>query len=799
MEEPVYPGNFEEKIGFDQIREMLAGECLSDTGRNMINEITFSTSKEEIHREMQLVSEFMDILNEGLPFPSQDYLDLIPVLQRILTPGTSLLSEELHDLRISLWTISGILQFLGKADRDQFTYMRELSAAVDFPVAILPGIDKILDDKAQVRDSASQELARIRKEIRSKAAASDKVMRSILSSAKKNGWVSQETEPTLRDGRLVLPVLATHKRRIRGLIHDESATGQTIFLEPDECFELNNEVRNLELAEKREIKRILHAFTEVLRPDIPELIAAHHFIGIIDSIRARARFCIRIEGHVPQLDDKSTIQWQNARHPLLFLSHHAKGMKVVPLDIRLDNEQRILVISGPNAGGKSVCLKTVGLLQYMVQCGLPVPMDDTSTAGIFRHLFLEIGDEQSLENDLSTYSSHLMHIKHFIENSDPQTLFLIDEFGSGTDPSLGGAIAEASLEKLNKKKAFGVVTTHYSNLKTLAGNLPGIMNGAMLFDTHAMKPLYQLSAGNPGSSFTYEIARQIGFPEDVVDKALQITGKSHLDFEKQLQELETEKRDLDRKKEEFTVADDFLDELISRYEKMKEELESSRKKILDEARDKASQLLEESNRMIERTIKEIKESAAEKERTKKARKELEKKKLEITKTDKASKAEAPGKAVPELKKGDWVRLISQDRVGKILLVKGKEATVDFNGIRFSVKSNQLERTDAPKGLREKGRKPSSSYTSELQEKSAHFKLTLDVRGMTAEEAMQRVIKYLDDAYLLRIREVNILHGKGDGILRKVIRGMLSKAEEVESYNDEHIERGGSGITRVILK
>jgi DNA mismatch repair protein MutS2 len=799
MEVTIYPENFEEKIGFEQVREMLADLCLSATGRDVIQHISFSTSRDLIKQEMRRIAEFMNILNEGLSFPAQDYLDLIPTLHRIQTPGSSLLTDELQDLRVSLSTISGALEFLHRSDPDQFFALKELSSEIKIPKSIPPGIDKILDEKAQIRNNASSELAGIRKEIKAKAAASDKVMRSLLSLARKNGWVAKETEPTLRDGRLVLPVLAPHKRRIRGLIHDESATGHTIYMEPDECFELNNEVRNLELAEKREIKRILTEFTDTLRPDIPELIAAHHFIGVIDSIRARARFGLRIGSQVPELVDHPYIQWNNALHPLLFLSHKAKGKEVVPQNVQLDGSQRILVISGPNAGGKSVCLKTIGLLQYMVQCGLPVPMDNGSKAGIFQQVFLEIGDEQSLENDLSTYSSHLLHIRHFIENCSTSTLFLIDEFGSGTDPSLGGAIAEAALERLNEKKAYGVITTHYSNLKILAGNAEGIVNGAMMFDTHAMKPLYRLEIGNPGSSFTYEIASKIGFPREVIKNALEKTGKTHLDFEKQLQALDTEKRELDRKKEEFTVADDFLDELIGRYEKMKEELDTSRKQILDEAREKASQLLEESNRLIERTIKEIKESAAEKERTKKVRRELEKKKVEIKQSESAKADKRQVKPGPEFREGDWVKIAGQDKVGKILLLKGKEATVDFNGIRFTVKTVQLELTDSPIKTSGPGRSPTSGYASELQEKTAHFKLTLDVRGKTAEEALQLVRKYLDDAYLLRIREVNILHGKGDGILRKVIREMLAKSDEIESYSDEHIERGGSGITKVVLK
>jgi DNA mismatch repair protein MutS2 len=647
-------------------------------------------------------------------------------------------------------------------------------------------------------------------------------------------------------------------------VHDESATGHTVYLEPDECFELNNEVRNLENAEKREIIRILIGLTDTLRPDLHLLVDAHQFIGLMDAIRAQARFSLRIGACVPILHEMPVVNWNLARHPLLFLSHQAKGRAVVPLNLTLQPGARILIISGPNAGGKSVCLKTTGLLQYMLQCGLPVPVDSSSEAGLFKKIFLEIGDEQSLEDDLSTYSSHLLHISHFIKESDEESLFLIDEFGSGTDPSLGGAIAEATLEKLSETGAFGVVTTHYSNLKTMAGKVEGIANGAMLFDTAAMRPLYQLKIGHPGSSFTYEIAQKIGFPEDVIEKAISKTGRTHLDFERQLQELEVEKRKMDKKKEEITVADDFLSELIGRYEKMQADLEKSRKDILEKARMEASSLLEQSNRLIEGTIKEIRESQAEKEQTKAVRKEFEGQKEKLM-SDKVKKGQgdkgtggqgdrgtrgqgdkgtggqgdrgtrgqgdkgtggqgdrgtrgqgeegkgrrgdkdkrreyenAVEKPKPNLKQGDWVKIIGQERTGRIYSIKGKKAVVDFNGIRFSLELMRLEPGLPPKQDNLIGRSH-GGFAGELSEKTAHFRLTLDVRGKLAEEAIQAVQKYLDDAYLLRIKEVSILHGKGEGILRKVIRELLAATEEVESFDDEHIERGGSGITKVVLK
>jgi len=777
---------------------MILENCLSQTGRAIISKLAFSGSIDHIRLQSGRISEFMDILQEGLPFPAQDYLDLIPVFQRIRTPGSCIDIEELIDLRVSLTTIGAAINFLVKKEGGKFPLLKAMASAIEFPSSIIPDTSKILDDKGGIRDNASAELSRIRKDIRAKTTASERIIRSMLVKARENGWTTADAEPTLRDGRMVLPMHASHKRRIRGFVHDESATGQTVYLEPDECYEMNNEVRNLEYAEKRELFRILTQFTDRLRPDLDSLVVAHHFIGEIDAIRAKARFSIKIGASTPILSDRPIIKWTQARHPLLYLAHQEKNKDVVPLDLQLDPEHRILVISGPNAGGKSVCLKSTGLIQYMIQCGLPVPMDSNSEMGIFSQLFLEIGDEQSLEDDLSTYSSHLIHIKHFVQHSDETTLFLIDEFGAGTDPSLGGAIAEAVLEILSEKKAFGIVTTHYSNLKTMAGQVEGIINGAMIFDMQEIKPLYQLVTGNPGSSFTYEIANKIGFPEEVIQLAMSKTGKTHLDFEKQLQALEVEKKQLDKKKEEYTVADDFLDELIDSYEKKQSDLEKKKTEILENARKEAQRMLEESNRMIERTIKEIRESAADKEKTRKARADLQSQKEKMEKSHIETGKEELKKVTPKLKKGDWVRLKGQLRTGLILQVKGKETLVDFNGIRFTVRTDELESTRAPENISQKSVK-SSGYTGQLQEKTANFKLTLDIRGRKADEALTQVQHYIDDAYLLRIHEVKILHGKGDGILRKVIREMLSRTDEVESFSDEHIEYGGSGITRVIIK
>ncbi len=795
----IYPLNFGQKTGFDQIREMVAERCISDMGRKHARELTFSADFDRISRLLKETREFLTILETGLPFPSQDYLDLSPALSRIQIPGTYLLAEELIDLRLSLRTIAGCLDFFRIPAAQSFTCLKALAGDLEVPGHILREADRILDEKGHIRDSASQDLARIRKEMHSKIISSEKMIGHLLNLARSSGWTAPDAEITLSDGRLVIPLQSAHKRKIKGIIHDESASGQTVYLEPESCLEINNEVRELENAERREIIHILILFSDYIRPETATLLKAYDFLGQMDFIRAKARLAIETEADEPFLMNNPVIEWINTRHPLLYLSLKSKSKTVVPLNIRLDSEERILVITGPNAGGKSVCLKTVGLIQYMLQNGLLVPMDPDSKAGIFEDIFIDIGDEQSLENDLSTYSSHLLNLSFFIGNCNRQSLFLVDELGTGTDPSLGGAIAEAALEKLSVTGSFGVVTTHYSNLKLLAGKVPGIFNGAMLFDTKKLQPLYILASGKPGSSFTFEIARRIGFPEEVIQAAIRKAGKTHLDFEQQLQEMETEKLRLEKQLREFQVADVFLSELIEKYETMKTDLEKSRKDILEKARQEAKEILEQSNRMIENTIRQIRESQAEKEKTKSARNEVEKfrQKL-ILSSSIEEKQDRSGKMEESLhwKPGDWASIAGRQKPGIILRIKSNEAIIDFDGIKINLPVQNLTKANSPS--KEVTGKV-SPYIRDLNEKVVNFKLTLDLRGKMADEALQMVQKYLDDAYLLRIKEVSILHGKGEGILRRVIRDYLSHSEEVISFEDEQPDRGGSGITRVVMK
>jgi DNA mismatch repair protein MutS2 len=770
-------------------------------GRRRASEIAFSSDYELVSRLLKETREFLSILEMGLPFPSQDYLDLSPALQRILVQGSYLYLDELADLRLSLRTIADCLNFFHLPSAQNFICLRILAGDLEVPSHILHETERILDDKGEIRDNASPELARIRREMKNKAVASEKLIGQLLSTARGSGWTSSDAEVTLSDGRLVIPILATHKRRIKGIIHSESASGQTVFLEPESCLEINNEIRELESAERREIINILTNFTDIVRPETGTLMQAYDFLGELDFIRAKARFASDTEADEPALQAGTVIEWINGRHPLLYLTLKTKGKTIVPLNIKLDKVERILVITGPNAGGKSVCLKTVGLIQYMLQCGLLVPLDPDSKAGIFEDIFIDIGDEQSLENDLSTYSSHLLNLSFFINHCGTSSIFLIDELGTGTDPALGGAIAEAALEKLSITGAFGVVTTHYSNLKLLAGKVPGIFNGAMLFDTKKLQPLYILASGKPGSSFTFEIARRIGFPEDVIQSAIGKAGKTHLDFEQQLQEVESEKLRLEKRLKEFQVADGFLGELIEKYEFMKSELEKQRHEILQKAKQEAKDLLDQSNRMIENTIRQIRESQAEKEKTKTARSDIEnfRQKIAIESAlddKKESRDDDRLSKHIQFKPGDWVTIEDRQKPGMIQRIKSNEAVVDFDGIKFTFPIQQLI---SAKGPAKKATGHVSTYLRDLNEKSVTFKLTLDLRGKMADEALQLVQKYLDDAYLLRIKEVSILHGKGEGILRRVIRDYLSGADEVISFADEDLDRGGSGITKVVLK
>lgn len=803
-----YPDNIEEKLGFDRIRQMITQKCLGSKGREQADRMKFITSFIELQPLLKQQLEFREILQIEGNFPSQDYIDPSANFNKLKIKGTIIQPEELFDLKIALRTIFEIISYLNKLDREKYPEVCGLMDKLFFPDELYKQINNIIDEKGEIRDKASENLSQIRKKIKKKQSEIFSNINTTLEKARSAGLVNKETEPSIRNGRLVIPVPVTHKRKIKGFIHDESASGQTVYIEPTEVFDSNNAIRELENAEHRELVKILTNFTNMLRPELENLTALVEFMGQIDFIRAKALMAIDLEADMPEVKPIPVINWKNARHPLLYLSHKSQNKTVVPLYLKLNRKNRILVISGPNAGGKSVCLMTAGLLQYMLQCGLLVPMDIDSEMGIFQKIFINMGDEQSLENDLSTYSSHLLSIKYFLENLNSRSLFLIDEFGTGTEPQLGGAIAESALEEMNEKRAFGVITTHYANLKLMAGNNPGIINGAMLYDTKKLKPTYILSIDKPGSSFAFEIARKTGFPEHVLQNAIQKTGTSQLDFDTQLQQLEIDKIELDKKKKELKVADDFLSELIDKYEKLSEELEITREKVLLDAKEEAKTIISNSNRLIEKTIKEIREVQANKEKTKQLRENIskEKEKIEqikpkarpVKKKEKSKAAETPkSDKTQKIKTGDWVKMEEQDITGQVIELGKGQALISFDTFKVRTPLKKLRIVDQPKpGKKDRPKSPYKNIISSINEKATNFKLSIDLRGKRAEEAISLLRAYLDEALLLNISEVTIVHGKGDGILRDIVRDVLRETNGVKSYKDAHPDRGGHGITYV---
>ena len=777
---------------------MLSDHCISAMGLEKVGNVAFSNDINFIIKSLEQTEEFIHLLQTGIPFPVRDFHDLREAFHRVQIDGTCLNVEDLFALKPSLHVLEAILRYGHSESANETPRLKSLIENIFIDRSIFTEVNRLVDDKGEIPDNASTELLEIRQSIRRKQSGIEKRIRQIMSDAKTAGWVDQKSELTVRDGRLVIPVKAGDKRAIRGFIHDESATGQTVYIEPAEIFDTSNEIKELEYAVKREIHRILMAFTRLLRPYLSELRKAWNLLGELDFIRAKALLAQEIGGVKPEIKDTPYCNWQQARHPLLEKKMKAQGKQVVPLDLKLDQTDRILVISGPNAGGKSVCLKTTGLLQYMLQCGLMPPMRVDSQCGLFESLFIDIGDEQSILDDLSTYSSHLINMKALLEHADEKTLFLIDEFGTGTEPQLGGAIAEAILVELNKKQAFGMVTTHYANLKLLADNHEGIINGAMLFDTRFMQPMYIMMTGKPGSSFAFEIAKKIGFPKQILDDAANITGDQHLKFEKQLQQLEVDKKAIRKKEQDLRIADQLLTEVVEKYKNLLAELESKKKQYLRDAAAEAQELIQKANSQIERTIKEIKEAQAEKEKTKEIRQNLEKTKQEIEQKAKELEEEKKKEKAEVLKVGDTVCIDEMQVVGEILTISDTDATILFDTVKLRTSPDKLRKVSRAEA-RKTQRRWKNGIAEDLSEKAEHFELTLDVRGKRAEEALDIVDKYLDEAKLLSIKEVSILHGKGNGILRKLIREKLSHNHDVQHFCDASLETGGTGITRVYFR
>lgn len=820
----IYPDNFEHKIDFYKIRQLITDRCLSPLGKEKVEEMQFSASFEEIHIMLSQTEEFVRIKEEEDNFPLDNFFDMRPVLKRVNAAGSWIDQGALSELRRSLKTINSIASFFQREEEGDVKYPQLKLLAenvITFP-DITKKIDQILDTFGQVRDNASPTLSSIRRELTRTMNGISGSLNSILRKAQAEGYVDKDVSPSMRDGRLVIPVNPSHKRKIKGIVHDESASGKTVFIEPSEVVEANNRIRELEGEERREIIKILTEFTNYLRPSLPELLESYEFLAKIDFTQAKASFALYTGGIKPSMENTQIIDWVHAVHPLLDIALKKQKRKLVPLDITLEGDNRILVISGPNAGGKSVCLKTVGLLQYMVQCGVLIPLKENSTVGVFEDVFIDIGDEQSIENDLSTYSSHLMNMKYFEKWCRNKSLLLIDEFGSGTEPQIGAAIAEALLDRFNRRKSFGVITTHYQNLKHFANENEGVVNGAMLYDRHEMKPLFQLSIGNPGSSFAVEIARNIGLPESVISDASEIVGSDYINMDKYLQDISRDKRYWGLKRDEIRRERKRLEGVTSKYESELEDINKQKKDILSTARKQAEQILAESNALIENTVREIKESEAEKEKTKLARQKLDSFKAKIKSDDLEDSTHSPSLVKKksdskkksrqklakqksaktnqnsksnEIKKGDSVRLKGQTSFGQVLEVSGKKATVAFGMIKSTVDVDKLDKVSNNQIKKEK---KDSNTRDIIHERKLSFKQDIDVRGMRGDEALQAVMYFVDDAIQLGVSRVRILHGTGTGALRQIIREYLGTVNGVAHFHDEHVQFGGAGITVIDL-
>lgn len=835
----LYPKNYEEKVGFDEIRTLLKGHCISKLGVERVEHIQFQTDGDKIRLQLEQVQEMERIVDTEEQLPGEDFFDLRPAIRRIRVEGVYLEEQELYELKRSLDTLHNWIHLI-RTDEGESAYpaLERLSDGVFTFHKITLRIEQMLDKYGHIRDEASPELTRIRRELARTEGSVSRALHSILESAKQEGLIEQHIQPTMRDGRLVIPVAPALKRRLRGIVHDESATGKTVFIEPSGVVEANNRIRELEADERREIIRILQEFTNLLRPNLPELARAYEFLADIELVLAKDRLMTQIGGIIPQVSDHPLIDWTLARHPLLELNLRRQGKKVVPLEIALSRRQRILIISGPNAGGKSVCLKTVGLLQYMLQCGLPIPLGESSRCGLFESLFIDIGDEQSIDDDLSTYSSHLLNMKNMMRGCSPASLLLIDEFGGGTEPTIGGAMAQAVLKRFVERGTFGVITTHYQNLKHYAEDTDGLVNGAMLYDRQQMQALFQLQIGNPGSSFAVEIARKIGIPEEVIADASEIVGQEYINADKYLLDIVRDKRYWEGKRQTIHAREKEMERTIAQYEQEIAQLQKQRKEIIQSAKEKAQQIVADSNARVENTIREIREAQADKERTREVRQELQdfrsaleeehrhehdeaiekkmrqieerRRRKEDRRREKGQKQSAstmgehgPQKAAEThepkvLTVGMTCRIRGQQAVGTIEQIDSRRATVTFGMMRTVVDVKRLEAASKPKEERAQETVTFvSRQTHDVMHKAQiNFHPEIDMRGMRADEALQAITYYVDDAILCGAHRVRILHGTGTGALRQLIRQYLRTVPQVASARDEHVQFGGAGITVV---
>jgi DNA mismatch repair protein MutS2 len=827
----IYPLDFEIKIGFDRIKEITSGYCLGAIGARNVENSVFCTNADEISVLIGQTSEFQRIIELENDFPADHYHDLSPTLSKIKIEGAYPELAELFDLKKSIGTHKSVFNFIKSRNSDKmlFPHLEEVIKGIALFPFIFDLCDRILSKDGSMKDNASSELFDIRKEIKKISTSVSRKLQTILKASQSEGIVEQGASISIRNGRGVIPVSAYDKNRIGGLIHDQSATGKTVYIEPSEIVAMNNRLVELEYSEKREMIKVLITVADALRPYISELINNGEILGVIDYIRARALLGRRLDSTCPGISNGPEIDWKEARHPLLYLAFQkTDGRKVEPLNIKLDSKNRILLISGPNAGGKSVCLKSVGLIQYMFQCGYSVPVAYGSRFGVFNSIFIDIGDDQSLENDLSTYSSHLQNMKNFLKSAGDDSLILIDEFGTGTEPMLGGAIAEAILADLNRKRVYGVITTHYTNLKHFASSEEGIINGAMMFDNHLMQPLFRLDIGKPGSSFAFEIARKIGLPEEILKHAADSIGEDHINFDRHLKDILRDKRYWENKRQDIRSSNKKLDELVEQYESEIKNLKVSKTEILSNARLEAESILNNANRVVESTIRQIKESNAEKDRTKEVRKELNllrvsvkedsKDNMEIenkikklkeresrvksrTKSIKKTKSQEVKNSISNkpLTIGEYVVLDESTTPGEVVRINGKKITVAFDNISTTVEQSRLRRISSrERQSSNRKSRQSSNLDWDVTHRRSRFSPEKDIRGERADKALQLIQEMVDEATVVQYPTLRILHGKGDGILRQVIREYLLSVPHVLSFRDEDIESGGSGITVVEL-
>ncbi len=785
----IYPENASEKLGFTEIKALIKGYCLSEMGQQMVDRIQVMTHFDQIGKFLRQTHEFVNILQNDVPLPIQHLYNIKTLAEKARIEGAFLIEEEFFHIFLSLNTVFSVIHYFNERE-GQYPNLEALFEHLPIEKSILIKIERVIDVKGKIKTNASPELQEIIGGIVKAEQEARKKIDHIFKNAQNSGWTA-DGNLTVRDGRLCIPLLAENKRKLKGFIHDESASGQTVYMEPEEVFDLNNQIRDLEFEKRREVVKILTVLTDELRPFVPLLLAYHGILTKLDFVRAKALFALEIEAEMPELVNEASLNLLNARHPLLFLNFKREHQTVVPLNIKIDEQQRVIVVSGPNAGGKSVAMKTVGLLQMMTQAGLLIPADPHSKVGLFKQVFADIGDDQSIESDLSTYSAHLSKMKYFTEQANSKTLVLIDEFGTGTDPQFGGPIAEAVLEALNRKKIRGMVTTHYSNLKVFANATEGLENASMLFDNLEMRPLYILETGKPGSSYAFEIAQKIGLPQQVLQLAKNKIGEQQKKVDTLLVDLERDKKALFERQVGVEKQEQKIKTLLEENEKLKSYLEENKKAILKEAKLEAQDIIRNANKVIENTISEIKQHKADKEKTQKLRENLQQ---ELQKNQVKEYNKGVQEDTSELAAGDWVKLTDTDTVAQVIDMAKDNVILAMGDLRSVVKRKRVQKIakkEVPKEVRR-------SYASQIGDSIARFNPEIDVRGMRGEEALYEIEKYLDKAIMMGFPSLKVIHGKGDGILRKLIRDYLRKYSQVSRMEDEHPDRGGDGITYVYL-